>query len=154
MSKGITFEKFDGGHLKIGIVVARWNKEITDALLGDCKKALIESGVIESHILVKTVPGSYELVFGAKTLINEHDPDAIVVIGALIKGETAHFEFIAEAVSNGIMKLNIEKDTPIIFGVLTCLNEDQARARSTGELAQGYGWGMTAVEMGLLKKRI
>lgn len=154
MSKGITFEKKDGKNVKIGIVVARWNNEITDALLADCKKALQDCGVPEDKIIVQFVPGSFELIYGAHGMLEEHSPDAVVVIGALIKGETAHFEYLASAVSTGIVELNLKYNTPVIFGVLTCLNEEQARARSMGEKGHGYGWGMSAVEMATMKKRI
>src|SRR3989338_1840084 len=118
MSKGITFEKKDGKDLKIGIVVAQWNSEITDALLTDCKKALHDCGVLEEHITIQFVPGSFELVYAAMAMIDAHTPDSIVAVGALIKGETAHFEYLADAVSRGIMQLNIEKNTPVVFGVL------------------------------------
>ncbi len=146
------FSKKDGRDLKIGIVVARWNKELTDALLVDCKRALRDCGVAEEHISVQFVPGSFELVYGALAMIDTHAPNAVVVVGALIKGETAHFEYLADAVSKGIMELNLKKNTPVVFGVLTCLNEDQARERAAGGHGLGYGWGMTAVEMGILKK--
>ncbi len=151
MSKGITFDTKNGSGLKIGIVVARWNSEITFALRDGCVQALTDAGVERGDIVIREVPGSYEVVYGAKLLI-EQGADAVVTIGCLIKGETMHFEYICEAVTQGIMRLNVEKSTPVIFGVLACLSEEQAIARSTGENNHGYGWGQSAVEMALLKK--
>jgi 6,7-dimethyl-8-ribityllumazine synthase len=153
MSKGVTFPHSDGSQLKIGIVQARWNRELTDSLFDGCKKAIRESGVKEENIVHLEVPGSYETVFGAKHLIQTAQVDAVVCLGVLVKGETMHFEYIAEAVTHGIMRLNLETKVPVIFGILTCLSEDQARARSFGENNHGIGWGKTAVEMALLKKK-
>ena len=152
MTKGISFSKLDGSKLKIGIVVARWNSEVTFSLLKKCRKALEDSGVPEKNITVLEVPGSYEVVYGAKRLIEKKKADAVVVLGCLIKGETMHFEYICEAVTHGIMRLNAESGVPVIFGVLTCLNEAQARARAGDDKNNhGYFWGLTAVEMGRLR---
>jgi 6,7-dimethyl-8-ribityllumazine synthase len=151
MSKGITSKKLDGSILKIGIVVARWNSEITGGLLESCKKGLIDSGVDMNNIVVQEVPGAYEVVFGGKMLIEKHNVDVVVTIGCLIKGETMHFEYIAEAVSQGVMNISLSSGVPVIFGVLTCMTEEQAVARSTGDSSHGYDWGKSAVEMGLLR---
>lgn len=151
MSKGITFHTVDGRGVRVGIVVARWNSEITFALRDGCVQALTDAGVESSDIVIREVPGSYEVVYGAKMLI-EQGLDAVVAIGCLIKGETMHFEYICEAVSQGIMRLNVETDTPVIFGVLACLSEEQAIARSTGDNNHGYGWGQSVVEMAMIKK--
>lgn len=151
MEKGIEFKISDGSKLKIGIAHSRWNDFIINPLVENCKKALLESGVSEENIFELSVPGAYEVPLAAKKLIDNKKVDAVVCLGALIKGETMHFEYIAEAVTNGIMKLNLETGIPVIFGILTCLNEDQAIERSSGKLNSGYEWGMTAVEMALLR---
>lgn len=153
MSKNKTlFSKLNGAGLRIGIVRARWNGEITSSLLDGCKQALLETGVKEKNVTVIDVPGCYEVPFAVKTLIkSKRKYDAVIALGCLIKGETMHFEYIAEAVSHGLMELNLNEKTPVVFGVLTCLNEKQALARSRGENNHGIGWGYTAVEMGLLK---
>lgn len=152
MSKEIVFEKKDGSKLKIGIAVARWNDKITFSLLKKCREALIESGVKEKNISVLEVPGSFELPYAADHLITTKKPDAVICLGCLVKGQTMHFEYISEAVSQGIMHLNLERKVPVIFGVLTCLTEKQAVARAgNDENNHGYGWGKTAVAMGLLK---
>ena len=154
MSKGIEFKTMDGSKLKIGIVVARWNSEVTFALLKKCREALVVSGVKKENITVLEVPGSYEVVYGAKHLIEKKKVDAVVCLGCLIKGETRHFEYICEAVSQGIMQLNVTSGVPVVFGVLTCLNEAQAKARAGDDQNNhGYGWGMSAVEMALLNNR-
>jgi 6,7-dimethyl-8-ribityllumazine synthase len=149
--KEIAFENFDGSGLKIGIVVARWNSDLTYALRDDCKKALLDAGLVLDNIIVQEVPGAYEVVYGSKHLI-EQGVDAVVAIGCLIKGETMHFEYIAEAVSQGIMDLNTNTSVPVIFGILTCISEEQARERSIGEKSHGYAWGQSAIEMALLRK--
>ena len=149
--KGITFEKNNAQGLTIGIVVARWNNELTYALRDDCQRALLDAGIQEKDITVLEVPGSYEVVYGASHLIQKKHVDAVVAIGCLIKGETMHFEYIAEAVSQGIMDLNTQSGTPVLFGVLTCLTEDQARERALGEKNHGYAWGQSAIEMARIK---
>jgi 6,7-dimethyl-8-ribityllumazine synthase len=149
--KNIKFEKMDGSKLTIGIVKARWNSHITDPLLDRCKQALIDSGVLENNIIIHEVPGSYELTFGVSQMIKKVKPNAVVCLGSLIKGESMHFEYIAEAVTQGITRLNIETDVPVIFGILTCLNEKQAIERSSGKKNHGYEWGLSAVEMGRKK---
>ncbi len=149
--KGITFSKQNGSGLKIGIVIARWNEAVTYPLRDACKKALIDAGVLDAGIIELEVPGAYEVVYGAKHLI-ESGCDAVVTIGCLIKGSTMHFEYIAEAVSQGIMNLNTDTGVPVIFGILTCLTEEQATERSTGDKSHGYAWGQSAVEMALVGK--
>ncbi len=149
------FEKLDGSKLSIGIVVAKWNQHITDELLAGCIGALKESNVSEDNIVIRFVPGSYELVYGAKSMIDDDEinVDAVVAIGCLIKGETMHFEYIADSVSHGLMQLNIETGVPVIFGVLACLNEEHAVARSSGEHNHGINWGKSAIEMALFNTK-
>lgn len=139
----------DGSKLKIGIVASRWNSHITDPLVENCRKALLDCNLEENNIIELRVPGAYEIPLAAKKLIDNQKVDVVVCLGSLIKGETMHFEYIAEAVTNGVMKLNLETGIPVVFGVLTCFNEDQAIERSSGKLNSGYEWGMVAVEMAL-----
>ena len=152
MSKDVTFGKLNGSKLKIGIVASRWNSKVVDSLLDGCLRALKECKVQKKNITILRVPGSYELPFAARHLIEKKKVDAVVALGCLIKGETMHFEYLSQAVVAGIMELNVDEDVPVVFGVLTCLTEKQARARSVGKNNHGYGWGLTAVEMGLLRK--
>jgi len=138
--------------LKVGVVVARWNSEYTYSIRDGVIEGLTASGVLVENILVREVPGSYEVVYGAKRMIEDDMVDAVVCVGVLIKGETMHFEYIAEAVTQGIMDLNVQSGVPVIFGILTCLTEEQVRVRSIGEHNHGVAWGKSAVEMGLFGK--
>ena len=117
---------------KIGIVVSEWNKDITSNLLKGAQDKLIELGVKNENIKISWVPGSFELVYGCKEL-SKQNVDAIIAIGCVIKGETDHYDFICEAVSNGIMQLNISCTIPIIFCVLTDHNKNQSLDRSGGK---------------------
>ena len=117
---------------KIGIVVSEWNKDITSNLLNGACNKLIELGVKNENIKISWVPGSFELVYGCKEL-SKQNLDAIIAIGCVIKGETDHYDFICESVSNGIMQLNISCTIPIIFCVLTDHNKNQSLDRSGGK---------------------
>lgn len=152
MAKTVAFAEIDGSQLKIGIVVARWNQEYTFALRDEVVRALKDSKVAKKNILVQEVPGSFELVYGASSIIQRHDVDAVVCIGVLIKGDTLHFEHVAQAVAHGIADINARGDVPVIFGVLPCLNEAQVKPRAARTTGYGYGWGKSVVEMALLKK--
>ncbi|KJE89156.1 6,7-dimethyl-8-ribityllumazine synthase subunit [Capsaspora owczarzaki ATCC 30864] len=156
--KGVELPTLNGRGLRIGIVRARWNPTVIDALNAGCRAALLESGVAESDIVEVMVPGSYELPFAASVLLNSADAkvDAVVCLGCLIKGETMHFEYICEAVTQGIMRLNLDSGKPVMFGVLACLTMDQALARaglgdSPSKHNHGIDWGKGAVEMALLR---
>lgn len=152
MSKGVAFEKLNGSSLRVGIAVSRWNRAVTDALLHDCRRGLEYARVKKKNIIIMDVPGSFELPYAAWRLIEDDKVDAVVCLGCLIKGETRHFEYIAQAVSSGIMQVQLSTGVPAVFGVLTCLNEVQARDRSVGKKSQAYNWGLSAVEMGVLRK--
>ena len=153
MSKGIAFPKLAGKNLKIGIVVARWNAHITENLRSGCEVALAGAGVSKKNVFVQEVSGSFELPVAVQNLLKTKKVDAVVAIGCLIKGETAHFEYLSDATINGLMRVSLDTGKPVVAGVLTCLNEKQAVARSTGDNNHGYGWGMTALEMALLTKK-
>ena len=121
-------------NVKIGIVVSEWNEPITNALKEGALAFLYEAGITKKQIVVQTVPGSYELPYGVTTLL-DFDDDIYVVIclGCIIQGETRHFEFIAQAVANGIMKVSLDYAIPVIFGVLTCDTLEQAQERAGGK---------------------
>ena len=116
---------------KIGIVVSEWNKDITKNLLSGAIDTLTEQGVQKENIIIQWVPGSFELIYGSKVL-SKKEFDAIIAIGCVIKGETDHYDFICNSVSQGIMELNLIGSIPIIFCVLTDHNMQQARDRSGG----------------------
>ncbi|KAK6904352.1 6,7-dimethyl-8-ribityllumazine synthase [Kwoniella mangroviensis CBS 8886] len=196
--------KYDGSNFRIAIVHARWNDAIIKALLEGTINKLKEQGVKEENIVVKSVPGSYELPFATKQLIeagkvqsanaapsmiasttnllslidnntssqpSEPKPsststgplttpfDAVISIGCLIKGSTMHFEYICDSVTHGLMRIQLDTGTPVVFGVLTALNDDQALERAgigRGEKGKGHNhgedWGLAAVELAAQNK--
>lgn len=144
--------------MRVGILHARWNGEIIDALVNGAKAKLTALGVKEENIVVESVPGSFELPYGTKCFfekqLREGKPlDAVIPIGVLIKGSTMHFEYICDSVTHQLMRLNFELNKPVIFGVLTCLTVEQAKARAglVEGLMHNHGedWGAAAVEMSL-----
>eukprot|EP00591_Stephanopyxis_turris_P000974 CAMPEP_0195521000 /NCGR_PEP_ID=MMETSP0794_2-20130614/17758_1 /TAXON_ID=515487 /ORGANISM="Stephanopyxis turris, Strain CCMP 815" /LENGTH=222 /DNA_ID=CAMNT_0040650453 /DNA_START=53 /DNA_END=721 /DNA_ORIENTATION=+ len=151
MAKEIEFEAQDGSKVRVGIIKTRWNSEHVTNIVDGAKLALKECNVTDENIFETEVPGAYELPLAARFLALSGTVDAVICCGVLIKGDTMHFEYICDAVSSGIMQVGLSTSTPIIFGVLTCLNEEQVIARSTGDNNHGEGWGKTAVEMALLK---
>ncbi|MEA3445878.1 MAG: 6,7-dimethyl-8-ribityllumazine synthase [Bacteroidota bacterium] len=131
-----------------GIVVAEWNFEITNALLHGAIATLKKHGASLDDIIVKYVPGTFELTHGAK-LFGEHTfVDAVIVLGCVIQGETRHFDFICKSVTEGITKLNLDYEMPFIFGVLTTDNQQQAIDRSGGKYGnKGIETALAAIKM-------
>lgn len=131
-----------------GIVVAEWNPEITGALLEGCVNTLEKHGAQPENIHVKTVPGSFELVYGAHQMTLRGDYDAIIILGCVIKGDTPHFDYICQGVTYGIARLNATNDIPVIYGLLTCLDLQQAKDRSGGKLGnKGDECAIDAIKM-------
>lgn len=140
---------------RFGIVVSEWNQEITEGLYRGAHEALVKCGVSESDIERFDVPGSYELVYGAKLAAQKRNLDAVICLGSVIRGETAHFDYVCTAVAQGIKDLNIQLNVPVIFGVLTDDNIEQSRARSGGKHGnKGTEAGVTAVKMVALERRL
>lgn len=121
-----------GKNKVIGIVVSEWNTPITEALLKGATDTLIAAGVKEEDIIVEYVPGTVELTFGAKVLVEQTLAHAVITLGCVIQGDTRHFDYVCDSVTQGITKLNLQYDTPVIFGVLTTDNIEQAQARAGG----------------------
>jgi len=117
---------------KIGIVVSEWNKKITLNLLNGAKEVLLKSGVKENNIDIKFVPGSFELPLGCQFLCEKKEVDGIIAIGVIIEGETEHFRFVCDGVTQGIKDVNLKYNLPTIFCVLTDKNEQQSIDRSGG----------------------
>ena len=138
----------NGKGLRIGIVAARYNQAIVDALLEGALKTLKERGAKADPII--SVPGSYEIPVAAQALADKGDVDAVICLGCVIKGETAHFEHIAEAAAKGILDVTLETGVPCIFGVLTTYTEAQAKAR----MDKGREAAETAIEMANLLKQV
>jgi 6,7-dimethyl-8-ribityllumazine synthase len=133
---------------RIGIVVSEWNSEVTDALASGAINTLISKGISEQDINVKYVPGTFELALGAKYMIDTVGMDAVLCLGCVIQGETRHFDFICNASANAIATLNLESGVPVIFGVLTTDNQQQALDRSGGKHGnKGVEAAMAALKM-------
>lgn len=138
----------DASEMRIGIVAAEWNEHITGQLVDGAVKTLIENGVKPNNINVRHVPGSYELIYGAAALCKSRLFDAVIVIGCVIRGDTPHFDYICEGVTQGIARLNANGSIPVIFGLLTTNNEQQAKDRSGGSLGnKGNEFALTAIKM-------
>ena len=118
---------------KISLVVAEWNSEITFALRDGAIEFLTKMGVKEKNILISYVPGAYELAFGAQLVALGNKYDAVITIGCIIKGDTPHFDFISDACANGIMQVGLSYGLPVIFGVLTTNDLNQAKERGGGK---------------------
>ena len=118
---------------KVAIVTAEWNFDITGAMESACIDTLLKHGLTKEDILSFYVSGSYELPFAAKQSILKHKADAVICLGCIIQGETRHFDFIAQACANGIMQVGLECGVPVIFGVLTTNNTQQALDRAGGK---------------------
>ena len=137
----------DGKNSRIALVVSEWNKEITEALFQGAKNTLIDHNVLNENILRIDVPGSFELIYGANSA-QRMDFDAIIAIGCIIQGETRHFEFISNAVAQGIKDLNINGKAPVVFCVLTDETIEQSKARSGGNKGnKGVEAAVTALRM-------
>lgn len=143
----------NGETFNIGIVVAEWNPSITDAMLQGAYSTLCHYGVKEENIPVLHVPGSFELTSGAQMMFEHYDCDAVICIGCVIQGETRHFDFICEAVANGLTNLSIQVKRPAIFSVLTTNNMAQAQDRAGGKHGnKGIEGAVTALKMVHAKK--
>ncbi len=133
---------------KVGIVTAAWNEEITFAMRDACIQTLEDNGLVKENLISITVPGAFELPTGAKLLLSQHSLDAVVCIGCVIKGETKHDEYISQAVAQGVMHLSLLSGKPVIFGVLTPNDRQQAIDRAGGKYGnKGIEAALTAIQM-------
>ena len=132
--------------LKIACVISEWHNEITDKLFDGAKNTLVKNGILEKNISKINVPGSFELVFACKNLIDKNF-DAVIAIGCIIQGETRHFEFVSNAVIDGIKDLNIISDIPVILCVSTDDNINQSIDRSGGKYNKGEDSAIAALKM-------
>ena len=138
----------DASNMCFGIVVSEWNKEITGALLKGAVSTLQRHGAIPENIHVKRVPGSFELIYGAHQMSRNDGYDAIIVLGSVIRGETPHFDYICSGVTYGIARLNATSAIPVIFGLLTTNDLQQAKDRSGGKLGnKGDECAIDAIKM-------
>ncbi|HEY1372447.1 MAG TPA: 6,7-dimethyl-8-ribityllumazine synthase [Candidatus Binatia bacterium] len=147
--------RLDASGLKFAVVVSRFNDFVTDRLLDGALEALKAHGADDSRIDVIRVPGAFEIPLAAKQIAAAGKHDALICLGAIIRGDTPHFDYIADAVTRGLGALNLEYRLPISFGVLTTNNVEQAMERA-GEKTQNKGFeaALTAIEMANLKKEL
>ena len=139
--------------LRFGIVVSEWNEQITEGLFKGAFEALTDNGVSENDIIRWNVPGSFELIYGCKKMLETQNVDAVIAIGCVIQGETKHFDFVCEGVTQGIKDLNIKYDVPVIFCVLTDNTLQQSIDRSGGIHGnKGTEAGITAIKMADLRR--
>ncbi|MDG1698440.1 MAG: 6,7-dimethyl-8-ribityllumazine synthase [Polaribacter sp.] len=137
---------------RFGIVVSEWNPEITKNLHKGAIETLLDCGAAKKNILSWKVPGSFELVYGCKKMVQSQQVDAIIAIGNVIQGETKHFDFVCDGVTQGIIDLNIKYDIPIIFCVLTDNTKQQSIDRSGGKLGnKGIECAIAAIKMAAIK---
>ena len=133
---------------KFGIVYSEWNSEVTNALKEGAINTLLANGAKKENIIVRPVPGSFELTLGAQYMAEHTNVDAVICLGCVIQGETRHFDFICDAVAKGITDLNIKFDLPFIFGVLTPNTQKQAIERAGGKHGnKGDEAATTAIKM-------
>lgn len=144
----------DANHsLKIGIAVSEWNQEITANLAEGAIETIKKYGYNDDDIIVRSVPGSFELPLAAAYLIKNHKCDAVVCLGCVIQGDTKHFDYVCSGVTQGIMNVNLEFKTPVAFGLLTTNNQQQAIDRAGGRLGnKGIEAAAAALKMLALKK--
>jgi 6,7-dimethyl-8-ribityllumazine synthase len=157
--KNLSFYKPDdipsAHNMKFGIVVSEWNQDITFAMRDSAIGTLVRQGAAKGDIVVKHVPGSFELTLGAQLLAESDEFDAIICLGCVIQGETRHFDFICQGVTQGITQLNLVYSIPVIFGVLTTNTVEQARDRAGGKHGnKGDEAAITAIKMVALKKEL
>ncbi|MEJ7694710.1 6,7-dimethyl-8-ribityllumazine synthase [Daejeonella sp.] len=140
---------------RFGIVVSQWNAEVTGALYNGAYTALIKHGALPENIIEVQVPGSFELTSGADLLLAAKKLDAVICLGCVIQGETRHFDFICNAVANGVTNVSVKHNKPVIFGVLTTNNLQQAKDRAGGKHGnKGEEAAVTAIMMAQIKSSL
>ena len=144
----------DATGMKMGIVVAEWNENITASLLEGAKQTLMKSGVFPEDITVLTVPGSFELVYGAAQMVKT-GVDAVIAIGCVIRGDTPHDRYICQGVTYELARLNTIQDVPVIYGLITTLDMQQAEDRAGGKMGnKGDECAVTAIKMVDFKNKL
>lgn len=145
----------DASCLRIAIICSEWNSEITENLLKGAYNTLVENGVKPENIFVEHVPGTFELTYGARRAALHYRPDAVIVLGSVVRGGTPHFEYVCQGVTYGVSALNATIDIPVIFGVLTTNDMKQAHDRAGGILGnKGDEAAVTAIKMAVLAAKL
>lgn len=141
-------------NFRFGVVVAEWNEAITEGLYNGAEQAFLENNVPAEHIIRWNVPGSFELIYGCKKMLQTQNVDAVIAIGCVIQGETKHFDFVCEGVTQGIKDLNIQTDIPVIFCVLTDNTMQQSIDRSGGIHGnKGTEAAIAAIKMAFIRQQ-
>lgn len=155
MKQGPAFEGLDGTGLRVGIVASRFNETITTSLLKWCREGLSRHGVADDDVAVEWVPGAFELPLAALAMAESGRFHAVVCLGAVVRGETAHFDFVAGEAARGIQRAGLDTGVPVMFGVLTTDTVEQAEARSLDdETNKGFEVARGAIHMALLLGRL
>lgn len=145
----------DASEMTIAFVVSEWNEEITSSLYNAAAETLLKYGVLPENILKQTVPGTFELPLGAQYILEFTEVDAVICLGCVIQGETRHFDFICEAAAKGITDVSLKYNMPVIFGVLTPNNMEQALDRAGGRHGnKGVEAAITAIKMVAFRRSI
>lgn len=149
-------DDLDGKGLRVGIVRARWNEHIVERLAEGARRGLRALGVLDDDVVEVSVPGSFEIPFGARVLASSGAVDAVVCIGAVVRGETTHYELVAGECAGGVQQVQLSTGVPVAFGVLTTEDEEQAMARSEGPGGHNVGEeaAAVAVEMARLAETL
>ena len=144
----------DASEMKFGIVVSEWNENITAALLHGAKETLMRHGATPDNIIVHTVPGSFELIYGSSKFVKSGKVDAVIALGCVVRGDTPHFDYVCGGATQGIAELNTQGSTPVIFGLITTDTMQQAEDRAGGIHGnKGDECAITAIKMVDLAKR-
>lgn len=153
--EGRELPTLDGSALHVGVVCGRFNDAITVRLLDGVVRGLGECGVADANVVIEWVPGAFEVPFAAMSMINSGEFDAIIGLGCVIRGDTSHYDFVAGECARGLQEVGLATGVPVIFGVLTTENRQQALDRSEGPGGHNVGeeGARTAVEMALLAYR-
>jgi 6,7-dimethyl-8-ribityllumazine synthase len=148
-------DQLDAHSMRFGVVVARYNRDVTEKLLDGALRTLDARGATEDQIIVTWVPGAFEIPLIAKQLTHSGRVDAVICLGAIIRGETPHFEYVASQSAAGLMRVAVDTDVPVVFGVLTTDDFDQAYARVGGAAGhKGEEAALAAIEMVTLLRQL
>lgn len=147
--------ELDAAGLRFALVVSRFNSLITERLLAGALEALQRSGAAKEGVEVVYVPGAFELPLAAKKLAARGEYDALIAIGCVIRGETSHYDYVCSETARGLQLAQMDSGVPIMFCVLTCETQEQARARAGGEYGnKGFDSGLAAIEMARLSQKL
>lgn len=147
--------KLDGSGLKFGLVVSRYNDFIVSRLVDGCRDALVRNGVSDDDIELAYVPGSFEISLAAQKMAQSGRYDAVIALGAVIRGATAHFDYVAGQVARGVATASMETGVPVIFGVITTETIEQAIERAGTRLTnRGFEAGQAAIEMARVLRQL